>query len=141
MNQFLRSWQALGWAALIALIAIVITQGRNLLSIKAASVEVTFEQRAKDLNVFSTTAFQNVKNLNEDQLKLFLIMGGDDAKFYRFTNTALSGDAARDQWKTLVEDSLVTIVQKHDTSMVYPTDNGVRLHRALIQSVYTQLLK
>ena len=136
------SWQALGWAVLTLLVILIWTEKLNLNSLKAGSFEITFENKAKELGVFETPEFKNMKNLTEDELKLFLIIGGEEAQFYRFTNVALSNAASMNMYEKLQSDSLLRIMKlSKDSTMIYPTDIGEKVHRALIQSIYSQLIK
>lgn len=108
---------------------------------KAGSFEVTLENRAKNLGVFQTIEFQNLKNLNESDLKLFLIMGGEESKLYTFKNDNPTNDANTNQYLKLQSDSLLRIqIFSRDTSIVYSTEVGRKLHKALIQSLYEQLI-
>ncbi|MDU9702141.1 hypothetical protein RGC49_07740, partial [Helicobacter pylori] len=68
------TWYSITWTVLFLLFFFIVTKRINLNTIKAASFELTFEQKSKDLNVYNTPEFKNLKNLNETQLKLFLIM-------------------------------------------------------------------
>lgn len=128
----------------ISILILVLIGKINLNSVKAGIVEVNFEKKVKDLGVYNTIEFRNLKNLNEHQLKLFLIMGGNESKFYIFTNSALRSDAVVEEYTQLQTDSLLTfkvIGKKHDSTIVGNTIVGAKLHKALIQSIYSQIIK
>jgi hypothetical protein len=142
IKEIFLTWYSIAWTVLFLLLFFILTKRINLNTIKAGSFEFTFEQKSKDLNVYNTPEFKNLKNLNETQLKLFLIMGGEDAAYYRFTNTALTSEASKSQFKKLQEASLLNYKELGgDTTMIYPTDVGAKLHKALIQSIYSQVIK
>lgn len=144
IKEVLLTWYAIAWVFVILIIVLVSTGRVDLNSVKAGSFEVTLEKKAKDLGVSNTAAFKNIKNLNEDELKLFLVMGGADAKYYVFTNHALSKEASNDIYLKLQADSLMKIRvfgKKGDSTEVFPTEIGKNVHRALIQSIYYQLNK
>ena len=109
--------------------------------IKAGSFEVSLENRARELGILNTAEFNNLKTLNEDELKLFLIMGGEEAAYYRFTNFAITAEAGKQQYIKLQNASLMRIQIDNDTTRVTSTEIGRKVHRALIQSIYSQLLK
>ncbi len=69
-------------------------------------------------------------------------MGGEEAQFYRFTNVAISENAFVVMNTKLQADSLFRIQRlSKDSTMIYPTEVGKKIHRALIQSIYSQLIK
>ncbi|WP_316458322.1 hypothetical protein, partial [Helicobacter pylori] len=74
IEEIFLTWYSITWTVLFLLFFFIVTKRINLNTIKAASFELTFEQKSKDLNVYNTPEFKNLKNLNETQLKLFLIM-------------------------------------------------------------------
>jgi hypothetical protein len=141
LNDFFLSWYALGWAALTILTVIVLRANSSINSIKAVGFEVAFENRARNLGVLNSAGFESIKNLNEEELKYFLIMGGREANFYRFTNTALRNNASKFMYKNLSTDSLLIMTEVNDsTTMISQTETGKKLHRALVQSLYSQLI-
>ncbi|HVY73295.1 MAG TPA: hypothetical protein VG890_00605 [Puia sp.] len=147
IEEVLLTWQCVTYVVIAILLGLV-TSGRiNVKSIKGASLEVVFADNAKKLGVFESAEFNNMKNLNEDELKLFLIMGGSEAANYSFLNTALTSQASMDMYAKLESDSLFRIERTihhpngHDSTFIHPTIIGAKLHRALIQSIYVELIK
>lgn len=142
IKDVLLTWHSIAWTTLLITMIFILSNKININSIKAGSFEFAFEQKSKDLNVYNTPEFKNIKNLNENQLKLFLIMGGEEASYYRFTNTALKNEASVSEFLTLQKDSLLRIERiSSDTTMIFPTIIGSKLHKALIQSIYSQVIK
>jgi hypothetical protein len=136
------TWHFVALFAMTLLLFLVMTNKVNLNKIKAGTVEISFEQKTKDLNAYNTPEFKNLKSLNEAQLKLFLIMGGEDAAYYRFTNVALKGDASKEQFMKLNDAHLLTYQKGNgDTTIIRPTKIGALLHKALIQSIYSEMIK
>ncbi len=141
ISDFFLSWYGIGWAALM-FIAVTISCNKSLINnIKGAGFEISFENRVKKLDLLNSDEFKNLKNLNENELKLFLIMGGKDASFYKFTNTSLTNEASKSMYKKLEKDSLLKEQNiGKNTTIITPTIIGEKLHKALVQSVYINLI-
>lgn len=140
LKDFITSWQAIAWVALVFLIIKVSDGTLNLKGIKAAGFEIDFAENAQKLNVYNTDAFRAVKGLNENELKLFLIMGGEEAKYYTFSDKSLKFEASVDMYKRLQKDSLIRYTTNYrDTTFISPTEVGSKVHKALVKSLYNQL--
>jgi hypothetical protein len=140
-KEVLLTWYALAWLGLFALIVFVWNDKVKLGNIKAGTFEITFENNAKQLNVFNTPEFQNVKKLNEQQLKFFLVMGGEDAQFYQFRDVALTDSAKFRLYEKLKQYSLLNFTRRDkDTTVFYFTETGQKIHLALIRSIYKQFI-
>jgi hypothetical protein len=136
------TWQFIAWAVFFVILLLLIFGKLNIGNIRAGSFEIAFEKRAKELGVYETQEFRNLKNINESDLKLFLIMGGEESRLYRFGNDALSSEAIAMQYKKLEDNSLmITKKISKDSTVIYSTEVGTKLHRALIQAIYSQLIK
>jgi hypothetical protein len=141
-KDILLSWQLFAYIVLIMVITMAACGKLDITNIKAGSFEMVLQNNAEKHGVSETSEFKNLKTLNESDLKLFLVMGGEEAKFYRFTNNRISSEATVDQYRKLQAAALMRIVEKNpDTTIVYPTEIGEKVHRALIQSIYTQISK
>lgn len=138
--QLLLTWQAVAYIVLVILSFLLIKGIINLKELKVGDFDLSFQERASQLNVLNTMAFQGIKNLDEDELKLFLIMGGRDAAYYIFQDRSHTGAAVRDLYARLQQDSLLRFVQRNDSTFIFPTKQGELVHRALIQSIYAQLI-
>ena len=139
--KFLQTWQALAWTIFFVITILFLAGQMPISGIKAGSFEVSLENRARELGILNTAEFSNLKTLNEDELKLFLIMGGEEAAYYHFTNFATTADASNRKYIKLQEASLMRIQIVNDTARVTSTEIGRKVHRALIQSIYSQLIK
>lgn len=140
IKEFIPSWYAIAWAVLFIILILIITNSINLKAVKVAGFEVEFAGNAQQLNVYNTEAFRAIKGLNEKELKLFLIMGGEEANYYRFTDVSIGFQPSLDIYQKLQKDSLIRIETNYrDSTIVTPTEVGSKVHRALIKSIYKQL--
>src|SRR6516225_7285902 len=102
-NGIILACKAIGWIALVLIICfltyLVLSGKIGINSFKAADFEVTLAKNARELDVKNTPEFEHMKDLNEDELRLFLIMGGDEAKSYIFRNTAVPNDVMVERYK------------------------------------------
>jgi hypothetical protein len=141
-KDILLSWQLFAYIVLVMVLIMAACGKLDITNIKAGSFEMALQNNAEKHGVSETPEFKNLRTLNESDLKLFLVMGGEEAKFYRFTNNMISSEATVDQYRKLQSAALMRIIEKTpDTTVVYPTEIGQKIHRALIQSIYTQIAK
>lgn len=138
----LLNWTFFAYVVLIIIVIMNACGRLNISNVKAGSFEMVLQSNAEKQGVAETPEFKNLKTLNENDLKLFLVMGGEEAKYYRFTNNMISQEAMVDQYRKLQAASLMRIEEKTpDTTIIFPTEIGEKIHRALIQSIYTQIAK
>jgi hypothetical protein len=146
LTDIILTWQAIAWTGLIIAAFFIVFKVVDINSLKAGSFEITFADKAKNLGVFYTPEFKNLNNLDEDELKLFLIVGGKDAAYYIFQDRGVPAGVFKDRYMKLVSDSLfritkVTTTNGKDSTWAGPTETGKKIHQALVQSIYSQMIK
>src|SRR5688572_7603907 len=110
VEKVLMTWQGFAWTALIIIAALMWTGKLNLTEFKAGTFEIVLDKSVKEAGIINTAEFKNLKNLSEDDLRLFLIIGGEEGKYYLFKNRALSFQALQEQHRRLAENSLLEFV-------------------------------
>lgn len=141
LKDYILTWPFFAYVALAVFCTLITCGALKISSVKAGSFEMVLEKNAQNSGIAETPEFRNLKTLNESDLQLFLIMGGEDAQFYQFTNVALHSNAAVVQYEKLERASLMSIKRiSNDSTMVTATVTGKKVHRVLIQSLYTQLM-
>lgn len=134
------TWQLIAWVLLIVVTCLIVSGQINVNTIKAGSFELGLDNAAKRLGIYNSDAFKGVKNLDENDLKFFLIMGGRDAYKYTFRDENLTGDEAVARYERLQADSLITYSRLNDSLwLIEQTDVGKKVHKALVKSIYVQL--
>lgn len=147
IKEVIFTWPSVAWGGVIILVIILAINKFKISSIRGGSFAIELSQKASERNIVETDAFKALRNLNEEELKQFLIMGGEDAKFYVFTNTRLSNEASLTIYRNLQKDSLIRISRvnkdpnRNDSTMIFPTEIGSKVHRVLIQTLYSELMK
>ncbi|HXB32888.1 MAG TPA: hypothetical protein VNV35_05685 [Puia sp.] len=146
ITEVLLKWPMVAWAVLACIMYLFISKRINIANIKAWEFEVSFEKKVKELGLEKTSEFEHLRNLSEDELKLFLIMGGKEASSYVFTDRGMTKAVSEERYKKLSNDSLIRFTLKHhengiDTTITSPTEVGEQLHRVLVQSLYFQLMQ
>ena len=134
-------WQFIALITLFKVFGFINANKEILSSFKAGTFEVSLKEHALNNGSLNSETYKSLKNISEEDLKFFLIMGGEDAKDYIFTNTAKMNNSSLEQYNRLQQDSLIRFERiSNDSTKVIPTNIGSKVHKALIKSIYGSLL-
>ena len=86
-------------------------------------------------------AINEIGDLTYDELKIFLVMGGEDADYYRFTHTQIGEKKFEKILQNLEYKGLITTWIVGDTRNSKTTDKGRRIHRAILEVIQLELIQ
>jgi len=159
--QELTSWPIITIAIVLLLLKPIrgIVSGIN--NIKVGDFQVSLQKIGESLGV--PTSVLDISNLNYDDLKIFLIICGEDADYYYFRPGNMIAGKFKQILDHLADNGLITLfdtpppadaantddpnaaaatqaAQQGPTFGINTTEKGRKVHRALLDSIYEQLL-
>jgi hypothetical protein len=160
--QELTSWPIITIIIILLLLKPIrgIVSGIN--NIKVGDFQLSLQKIGESLGV--PTSVEDISNLNYDDLKIFLIICGEDADYYYFKPTNMVAGRFKQILDNLATNGLITLFNpspeqvanvdgsaKSDPNNPPPapasptfgfntTEKGRKVHRALLDSIYEQLL-
>ena len=85
--------------------------------------------------------------LSYDELKLFLIIAGEDSNRYRFQDTSKTKDESKNMYNKLFNQGLIKVLKIEDNGdkgqkiNFITTDKGTYVHKAIIDSIYFEIIR
>ena len=161
--QELTSWPIIAIVIILLLLKPIrgIVSGIN--NIKVGDFQLSLQKIGESLGV--PTSVSDISNLNYDDLKIFLIICGEDADYYYFKPTNMLAGRFKQILDNLANNGLITLFNpspdqvagvdnsaaKNDpnnppqqpqspTFGFNTTEKGRKVHRVLLDSIYEQLL-
>ena len=127
-------------------------------NIKVGDFQLSLQKIGESLGV--PTSVEDISNLNYDDLKIFLIICGEDADYYYFKPTNMVATKFKQILDHLADNGLITLFDpapnpdeaakgdpnnpastpQNPTFGFNTTEKGRKVHRALLDSIYEQLL-
>lgn len=142
------TWQLVASIFIPVIICLQVLNKFHLSSVEAGSFKLTLKENARSLDVTESN-FRSFANLDENDLKYFLILCGADASHYIFTDNSIAHDVWLERFHKLeaagfliVKDTLVYDTIKKQSfkgPMLFQTPSGMNLHAALVKAIYTQI--
>jgi len=155
--QEITSWPIIAIIIVLLLLKPIrgIVSGIN--NIKVGDFQLSLQKIGESLGV--PTSVEDISNLNYDDLKIFLIICGEDADYYYFKPTNMVAGKFKQILDKLAENGLITLFDpapdpneaankdpknqeatQSPTFGINTTEKGRKVHRALLDSIYEQLL-
>ena len=120
---------------------------KNLLNsaeqIRIGDFQLTVSEIGKSLGI--DNVIQEINDLTYDELKVFLIIGGEDANYYEFKPTNIPSPKLSKMFENLQEKGLIKeeVKQQEEKSVFNfrTTPKGEKVHRAILDAIYFNLLE
>lgn len=127
---------------------------KNLLhkteQIKLGDFELSVTEIAKSFGI--SNIIQDINDLSYDELKLFLIVGGEDANYYIFTPKNIPHERLVQMYEKLSNKGLIELIDPKtitgydkmniDAGFGFKTtEKGEKVHRAILDAIYTNLVQ
>jgi len=165
--QEITSWPIIAIIMLLLLLKPIRTIVSSINNIKVGDFQLSLQKIGEALGV--STSVEDISNLNYDDLKIFLIICGEDSDYYWFKPTNMVTEKFNEILDKLADNGLITrwaptpapedTVKNVDGANIdgpgkqaapptpqaptfgfKTTNKGRSVHRALIDSIYEQLL-
>jgi hypothetical protein len=127
-------------------------------NIKVGDFQLSLQKIGESLGV--PTSVDDISSLNYEDLRIFLIMCGEDSDYYIFTPANITAGKFGQILNKLASNGLIEAVEistkkpdqqakdipseeqaaQQPTWRTYTTEKGRKVHRALLDSIYEQLL-
>jgi len=156
--QEITSWPIIAIVIVLLLLKPIrgIVSGIN--NIKVGDFQLSLQKIGESLGV--PTSVEDISSLNYDDLKIFLIICGEDADYYYFKPTNMVAGKFKQILDHLADSGLITLFDpapnpdeaaksdpnnpattpQNPTFGISTTEKGRKVHRALLDSIYEQLL-
>jgi hypothetical protein len=156
--QEITSWPIIAIVIVLLLLKPIRAIISGINNIKVGDFQLSLQKIGESLGV--PTSVEDISNLNYDDLKIFLIICGEDADYYYFKPTNMVAGRFKQILDNLANNGLITLFDpapnpdetaKNDpdhpaatpqnpTFGFNTTEKGRKVHRALLDSIYEQLL-
>ena len=118
--------------------------------IKIGDFQISVTEIARSLGV--SNIIQDINDLSYDELKLFLIIGGEDANYYIFNPKNIPHEKLVQMYKNLSDKGLIEQIDpktiegydkmKIDGGFGFKTTiKGEKVHRAILDAIYNNLIE
>ena len=105
--------------------------------------QLTVSEIAKSLGI--DNVIPEINDLTYDELKIFLILGGEDANYYAVTFTNIPSPKLSKMYESLSKKGLIEEISKdQEKEGVFDfrtTLKGEKVHRAILDAIYFNLLE
>jgi hypothetical protein len=149
------SWQLITLIIILLLLKPIRTLVGSINSLKVGSFQLSLQKIGESLG--EPDSADLIAALNYDDLKIFLVLCGEDADFYTFVPTNITAGKFGQILGKLVANGLIEatlLQQQHTDSQIQQsaaenqmptwrtqtTITGRKVHRALLDSIYEQML-
>lgn len=116
---------------------------KNLLNkttnVQIGSFALKVTQEGEKIGI--NTILGDLRGLSYETLKAFLIMCGENAKFYEFVDRSMINEKVEDIYTSLRSKGLIEFEKIGKDLKITTTDKGKAIHRAIIDSLYFELRK
>ena len=145
------SWPVITLIVFICLVNPVKTLILKTEQIKFSDFQITVADFGRSFGV--SNIINDINGLTYDELKLFLIVCGEDANYFIFSPEHIPHDQLAIMYKNLEEKGLIEV---HDTNISENTSNqklfkigfvlkttekGEKVHRSILDAIYYKLLQ
>ena len=118
--------------------------------IKIGDFQLTVTEIAESLGI--SNIIQDINDLSYDEIKLFLIIGGEDANYYIFEPKNIPHDQLDKMYKKLSNKGLIEqidpkTIKRYDKMNIdggfgfKTTTKGEKVHRAILDAIYINLIE
>ncbi|AEV31257.1 hypothetical protein [Owenweeksia hongkongensis] len=115
----------------------------NTGNMKIGDFQLTIKELSESKGLDNLT--KDLQGLSYEELKIFLIVCGEDATYYRFAPTNLNSNVQKNIYGKLQSLDLIeyTIQIEGDTQAIHfgTTEKGEKAHRVIIDALYTDLVR
>ncbi len=144
------SWQFITLLVFLILLSPIRELLRKTEEIKFGDFQLTVTEIANSLGV--ANIIKDINDLTYDELKLFLIIGGEDANYYIFTANNIPHNKLSKMYDKLTCMGLIEQVDPktiegyekmniHGGFGIKTTLKGEKVHRAIIDAIYINLVE
>lgn len=112
--------------------------------IKIGNFQISVTEIARSLGV--SNIIQDINDLSYDELKLFLIIGGEDANYYIFNPKNIAHEKLVQMNKKLSDKGLIEqidpkTIEEYGGFRFKTTLKGEKVHRAILDAIYYNLIE
>jgi len=144
------SWQVFALLVFFILLGPIKGLLEKAEQIKVGDFQMTVTRIAENLGV--SNVIEDLEDLSYDELKIFLVIGGEDADYYTFAPNNLPAGKTKNIFENLSQKGLIKLIevstmegitreQREKGIGFKTTEKGEKIHRAIVDAIYRDLIQ